>query len=112
MTGRERILKAFQLEKVDRTPWVPFVGVHGAKLLNVNASEYLKSEELIFNGVDKAIREYEPDGIPIVFDLQVEAEVLGCELRWADNNPPAVTSHPFIRWHSARRSRLAYTFTR
>jgi MtaA/CmuA family methyltransferase len=96
MTGRERILKAFQLEKVDRTPWVPFVGVHGAKLLNVNASEYLKSEELIFNGVDKAIREYEPDGIPIVFDLQVEAEVLGCELRWADNNPPAVTSHPLL----------------
>jgi len=96
MTGKERILKSIRLEKVDRIPWVPFVGVHGAELLGVNATEYLKSEDLIFDGVDKAIKEYEPDGIPIVFDLQVEAEVLGCELSWADHNPPAVTSHPLL----------------
>ncbi|MBA7583516.1 hypothetical protein ES708_25465 [subsurface metagenome] len=31
-----------------------------------------------------------------MFDLQIEAEALGCELVWANNNPPAVVSHPLI----------------
>lgn len=96
MTGKERVLSAIKLQKVDRTPWVPFVGVHGARLIDVSATEYLKSETHIFNGVDKAIKTYQPDGIPVVFDLQVEAELLGCELAWAEHNPPAVISHPLL----------------
>jgi len=37
---------------------------------------------------------YQPDGLPVVFDLQLEAEVLGCGMQWADDTPPSVTSHP------------------
>jgi uroporphyrinogen decarboxylase len=96
MTGKERVLSAINLQKVDRTPWVPFVGVHGASLIGVSATEYLNSETHLFNGVDKAIKNYRPDGIPVVFDLQIEAELLGCELAWADHNPPAVISHPLL----------------
>jgi uroporphyrinogen decarboxylase len=40
------------------------------------------------------VEQYNPDGIPVVFDLQVEAEVLDCELRWSETGPPAVVSHP------------------
>ena len=29
-----------------------------------------------------------------MFDLQVEAETLGCKLAWRDDNPPAVMAHP------------------
>ncbi len=93
MTGKERIQKTFRLEKTDRTPWVPFVGCHGGKLINVSAEEYLKSADHIYEGVSKAIELYEPDGIPVMFDLQVEAEAMGCKLVWAENNPPAVVSH-------------------
>jgi uroporphyrinogen decarboxylase len=32
-----------------------------------------------------------------VFDLQIEAEILGCELLWAENNPPSVKSHPLAK---------------
>jgi uroporphyrinogen decarboxylase len=32
--------------------------------------------------------------MPVIFDLQVEAEILGCGLKWAVNNPPFVSSHP------------------
>lgn len=96
MTGKQRIQHAFRLQAVDRTPWVPFVGVHGASLIGVDASKYLVSEEHIFEGVSKAIRLYHPDGIPVVFDLQVEAEALGCELVWSGHNPPAVVSHPLL----------------
>jgi len=96
MTQKELVLSAFGLKKVERIPWVPFVGVHGAHLIGATAAEYLQSSDKIFKGVDKAIREYNPDGIPVVFDLQIEAEVLGCELSWADSNPPAVVSHPLM----------------
>ena len=94
MTGKELVTQAIHLEKTPRTPWVPFVGVHGGKLLGLDATTYLRSGDHIFNGVSRAIKEYDPDGIPVVFDLQVEAEVLGCDLMWADDNPPSVASHP------------------
>ncbi len=45
-------------------------------------------------GISKAVELYQPDGIPVCFDLQVEAEALGCRLIWTDDNPPAVISHP------------------
>jgi len=94
MKGFELIKKAMKLGKVERIPWVPFVGVHAGHLLGLTASEYLKSPEHIIDGVSKAIELYKPDGIPVVFDLQIEAEALGCKLEWADDNPPAVVSHP------------------
>ena len=93
MTGKERILKTLRLEKTDRIPWVPFVGCHGGKLINSTADTYLKSAGKIYEGVSRAIDLYKPDGIPVMFDLQVEAEALGCKLMWADENPPAVISH-------------------
>ncbi|MDR4987635.1 MAG: uroporphyrinogen decarboxylase family protein [Bacteroidales bacterium] len=94
MTGKERIRKAFTLMTTDQTPWVPFAGVHCAFLSGLPADEYLKSEGHIIRGVGRAVELYEPDGIPVVFDLQVEAEVLGCQLKWVSDNPPAVVSHP------------------
>lgn len=96
MKGLELLEKAFQLEQTDRAPWVPFVGVHGGKLIDVDAESYLKDADLIEMGVEKAIELYQPDGIPIVFDLQVEAEILGCKLVWSRENPPAVVSHPLL----------------
>ncbi|WP_340112052.1 uroporphyrinogen decarboxylase family protein [Maribellus mangrovi] len=94
MKGLELIKKAFQLQEVERVPWVPFVGVHGGFLTGVDAETYLKSADEVVKGVSNAIEEYDPDGVPVVFDLQVEAEILGCELQWAPHNPPAVVSHP------------------
>lgn len=94
MKGYDLIHKAFSLEHVERIPWVPFVGCHAASLINLSAKEYLQSAEHIVNGVSKAVDLYNPDGIPVIFDLQVEAEVLGCKLQWSEENPPAVISHP------------------
>ena len=82
------------LQPVDRIPWVPFVGCHAGQLLGLTATQYLQSAEHLVNGVNKAIELYNPDGIPVAFDLQIEAEALGCKLGWADDNPPAVVSHP------------------
>lgn len=94
MTGKELLLKAIKNEPTPRPAWTPFVGVHGGRLTGVTAREYLQSGELIVQGLKKARRLYRPDGLPVVFDLQVEAEILGCSLRWADDVPPSVQSHP------------------
>ncbi len=37
MKPRERILHAIRSEQVDRIPWVPFVGCHGASLIGVSS---------------------------------------------------------------------------
>lgn len=94
MNGLKLLERAFMLEKTERAPWVPFVGVHGGKLVGVDAETYLKSSKYIVDGISKAVELYRPDGIPVVFDLQIEAEVLGCKLAWSKENPPAVISHP------------------
>jgi MtaA/CmuA family methyltransferase len=94
--GLQLIKKAMCLEEVERIPWVPFVGAHAGALLGMTATEFLTSADNIVNGVNKGIELYNPDGIPVAFDLQIEAEALGCKLAWANDNPPAVISHPLM----------------
>jgi len=94
MNGRELIIKAVRGESVPRVPWVPFVGCHGGALIGVSARDYFHSAEHMARAASEAVARYRPDGLPVTFDLQIEAEAMGCELIWADENPPAVRSHP------------------
>jgi MtaA/CmuA family methyltransferase len=94
VTGKELLLKALRNEPTPRAAWVPFVGVHGGKIIGATAWDYLRSSERIVAGLGKAVELYKPDGLPVVFDLQMEAEVLGCAMHWGDQTPPSVTSHP------------------
>jgi MtaA/CmuA family methyltransferase len=94
MQGFELIKATMLLQETDRIPWVPFVGVHGGHLLGVDATSYLKSADLVVKGITRAVEMYKPDGIPVMFDLQLEAEILGCQLKWSPGTPPAVVSHP------------------
>ncbi|MCX7826053.1 MAG: uroporphyrinogen decarboxylase family protein [Verrucomicrobiae bacterium] len=100
MNRRDLLLKALRNEPTPRPAWVPFVGVHGAKLIGKTARDYLRSSELIVAGLRRANELYLPDGLPVVFDLQLEAEVLGCELGWSDQTPPSVRSHPLEQGRS------------
>lgn len=102
MKGLELIKRAMTLQPVERVPWVPFVGVHGAFLIGTDATSYLNSADLMTKGISRAIELYQPDGIPVIFDLQLEAEILGCRLRWAETSPPAVVSHPLAEGLSLR----------
>ncbi|HPT31940.1 MAG TPA: uroporphyrinogen decarboxylase family protein, partial [Prolixibacteraceae bacterium] len=94
MKGFELIKATMQLRETERAPWVPFVGIHGAYLIGTDATKYLTSADQMVEGISKAVEMYHPDGIPVVFDLQLEAEILGCKLRWSPGSPPAVVSHP------------------
>jgi len=91
--SKQILFDALQGKTTQRPAWVPFVGCHGAALIGTDAETYLKSGELMAQGVREGIKRYQPDGIPVTFDLQIEAEALGCELLWAEENPPAVVNH-------------------
>jgi uroporphyrinogen decarboxylase len=94
MSDKALLLKALRNEVTPRPAWVPFVGSHGGFLIGVGATEYLTSVDRIVEGVTKAREQYNPDGLPVVFDLQIEAEMLGCELQWPEDGPPSVRTHP------------------
>ncbi len=94
MTGKELIYKAFRHEETPRTPWVPYTGVQIGQFRKYSAEELLQSEDKLVECLLESNRQYTPDGQPVIFDLQVEAEVLGCGLLWAEKAPPTVSSHP------------------
>ncbi len=92
--GKDLIFQTLRHETTSRSPWVPFAGVHAGKLKGYTAEEVLKDSDKLYKSLLEVFRLYCPDGMPIIFDLQVEAEILGCELMWAKDNPPSVRTHP------------------
>lgn len=94
MTGKELVIKTLNHEQVERAPWVPFAGVHAGSLIGKNATEVLTDGDALYDALMEVKKLYQPDGMPVVFDLQVEAEILGCDLVWANEGPPSVASHP------------------
>lgn len=94
VSGKERLFCVFRHESADRVPWVPFAGIHAGKLKKYTATEILTNKAKLLECLLEVNKQYIPDGQPIVFDLQIEAEILGCGLKWADKAPPSVVSHP------------------
>jgi len=92
--GKQLILDVLQHKPVETLPWVPFTGVHVGKLKGYKASEVLTDQRKLLECLHIANHLYAPDGQPVIFDLQVEAEILGCQLLWADDSPPTVVTHP------------------
>ncbi len=94
MTGKQLILDVLQGKTVERCPWVPYTGSQIANLKGYTAEEIFKSADKLLECLIEAEEQYTPDGMPPIFDLQVEAEILGCDLTWYKNTPPTVCTHP------------------
>ncbi|MGI6174947.1 MAG: uroporphyrinogen decarboxylase family protein [Christensenellales bacterium] len=93
-TPKETLIATLRHEKTDSIAWVPFAGVHAGKLTGKDATEILTQEDTLFDALIEVNKLYKPHGQPIMFDLQIEAEILGCELMWAKDSPPSVKTHP------------------
>ena len=96
-TGKELLFAVLRHEKAENVPWVPFAGVHAGKLKGFTAREVLTDGDKLLESLLEVNKLYRPDGQPVVFDLQVEAEILGCELLWAEEAPPSVITHPLAK---------------
>ena len=92
--AKDLLFQTLRHEKTQQVPWVPFAGVHAGKLKGYDATEVLTDENKLFESLMEVNRLYKPCGQPVVFDLQIEAEILGCELVWAPSGPPSVSTHP------------------
>lgn len=99
LTGKDLIIKTMQHQDVPNIPWVPFAGVHAGKLLGYDAQTVLTNADKLIACLLEVNRLYDPDGQPVLFDLQVEAEILGCDLIWSKDSPPSVASHPLANQH-------------
>lgn len=94
MQGKELLFAALEHRETPRVPWVPYAGIHAGKLINARADAILMDVDLLVKALVEVHKIYQPDGQPVLFDLQLEAEALDCELMWAEYAPPSVASHP------------------
>lgn len=94
MTPKELLFAALEHKPTPRTPWIPFSGAHSARLKGYTASQFFQDEGKMVECLLEVNRLFKPDGQCCIFDLQVEAEILGCDLLWAEDGPPSVVSHP------------------
>lgn len=92
--AKQMLIDAYRGKRTPKAPWVPYAGVHCAYLINEPADRMLKDPALLAKGVVKAATRYKADGIPLLFDLSVEANSVGCDLKWWGDNVPSVTNHP------------------
>jgi uroporphyrinogen decarboxylase len=88
------LIDAYRGKKTPKAPWVPYAGVHCAFIINEPADKFLQDPELLAKGVVETAKRYKADGIPLLFDLSVEANAVGCDLKWWPDNVPSVTTHP------------------
>jgi len=92
--AKQMLIDATRGKRTDKAPWVPYAGCNCAYLIKARADRYFKDADLLAKGVVEAARTYHADGIPLLFDLSVEAESVGCELEYWEDNVPSVRTHP------------------
>jgi len=95
MTKRERVERTYAFEPVDKVPFVPAVYEHKARLIGRSPSEVCRSVDLLLEALDKELEVYDPDVLTVGVDVyNVEAEAVGCEVRYFGSSPdvPAVAA--------------------
>jgi uroporphyrinogen decarboxylase len=94
--AKQMLIDATRGKQTEMPPWLPYAGVHCAALIDQPADTFLKDAELLAQGVVKAADLYHADGIPLLFDLSVEAESMGCEATYWEDNVPSIMAHPCV----------------
>lgn len=94
MTRKELLFNVLEHKETPRPGWVPLAGVHAGLLKNFTADEVYQSADKLYESLLEVNKMYQPDGLLLLFDLQLEAEILGCNIKWEKNGPPSVRSHP------------------
>jgi len=92
--AKQKFIDAVRGKRTEDAPWVPYAGVHCAFLINEPADKFLQDPELLAKGLVETAKKYKADAIPLVFDLSIEANSVGCDLKWWPDNVPSVTTHP------------------
>jgi len=91
-TGRQRISAAFKKtftdeeRKIDRIPAYPFTGQVNAQLVGASIREFLQDPKVFVKAQVAAYERYIPDILLMQWDLLMEVEALGNELKFPENS--------------------------
>ncbi len=71
----------------------PLLGAPGAKLTNTTLKQNLTDADTQFKSLYELYKKFEPDAMLPFMDLTVEADTLGLDIKFPENDNPAVASH-------------------
>ncbi len=72
---------------------IPLVGVTGVKLTGTTIKENLTDSNVQYKTIKHIYNRFKPDGVFTFMDLTVEAESLGLEINFPENDTPSVREH-------------------
>lgn len=73
---------------------LPLLSLPGVNFTNTSIKENLTNSEIQLKTLKKLVEKYNLDGIFTFMDLTVEAESLGLEINFPENDNPSVADHP------------------
>ena len=93
MTPRQRIENLLAGLPVDRVPFCPAVYEHKAALVGTTPSRLSRDADLFERALVREVEIYHPDLLTVGCDVyNVEAEALGCEIKFSeDNDVPSIS---------------------
>lgn len=94
-SSRELVKGLFEGKPAERPPFFPWVCSLAATLEQVPMKTMLSDPGILSRALSNTHKLFGYDVILNHFDLTLEAEALGCEIEWQDNDwPPIITGHP------------------
>jgi len=92
MTSLERVMAVVDFKKTDRIPVINEIGGATAVLEGKSIKEYVQDGEVLAECQIAAQKFFEYDTVIAFSDLCVEAEAIGCELFFPEDNYPHITT--------------------
>ena len=96
-TGKQRVSAAFKKTftdkdpELDRVPAYIFTGACNAKLIGVSVRDLLKDHKVFLKAQIAAYERYKPDIMIMMWDLSMDIEAMGNELRYPKDSMSVVT---------------------
>lgn len=95
MKTRQLFKELFQSKTCPRGMFIPLMCSFAAKLKQITVREMLHSPSHLSNCQRDALKLFQHDVVINIFDTSLEAEAMGCGVRWEhDHTLPCVVSHP------------------
>jgi len=97
MTGRQRVGAAFKKTfsdanpELDRVPAYVFTGQVNAQLIDASIKDFLTKPEVFAKAQVAAYERYRPDILIMMWDLAIETEAMGNELRFPEDSMSITT---------------------
>ncbi|MEW5814428.1 MAG: uroporphyrinogen decarboxylase family protein [Spirochaetota bacterium] len=90
MTGKERIVSLLQGSQPDSLPLMPITMMFASDHIGVKYGQYATDCTVMAEGQAAVAKYYDIDYVSVISDPAVEAADCGAEIRFYDNQPPAV----------------------